>query len=281
MSETGEPPQRCATRCQRRKVLRQDVQVDSEDFERARRWLEEARAITVLTGAGISTDSGIPDFRGPNGVWTKNPAAEKASTLQNYLADPEVRRFAWQNRLPSPAWEARPSSGHMAIYDLERQGRLRAVVTQNIDELHQHAGHAQGNVIEVHGTMRWSRCWTCDDRRPTAETLAPVKAGDNAPHCLVCAADGRVGILKSDTVSFGQSLVPEVIDEAMRAADECDLLLAVGSTLSVFPAANVVPRAKSAGARVVIVNGQSTAMDRLADAVLLGQIGDLLPTLIT
>src|SRR3954452_25518201 len=128
-------------------ALGQDVLMISPDFERARGWIEAAQEITVLTGAGISTDSGIPDFRGPNGVWTKNPAAEKASTLQNYLADPQVRGFAWQNRLHSPAWDARPNSGHMAIYELERRGRLRAVVTQNIDELHQHAGHAHGNVI--------------------------------------------------------------------------------------------------------------------------------------
>ena len=256
--------------------LRQDVGVSGEEFEQARQWIADAQCITVFTGAGISTDSGIPDFRGPNGLWTKNPAAEKASTLQNYLADPDVRRFAWQNRLHSPAWDAVPNSGHLAIYELERQGRLRAVVTQNIDELHQRAGHLPVNVIEVHGTMRRSRCWSCDDRRPMQETLERVRAGEEDPHCLVCG----VGILKSDTVSFGQSLVPEVIDAAMRAADECDLLLAAGSTLSVFPAANVVPRARSSGARVVIVNGETTAMDRFADSVLIGSLGKLLPGLI-
>jgi NAD-dependent deacetylase len=255
---------------------RQDVVVISEEFESARAWISAAQRVTVFTGAGISTDSGIPDFRGPNGLWTKNPAAEKASTLQNYLADADVRRFAWQNRLHSPAWDAVPNRGHRAIFELERQGRLRAVVTQNIDELHQQAGHDPDNVIEVHGTMRWSRCWTCNDRRPMPETLARVRAGEEDPHCVVC----RSGILKSDTVSFGQSLVPEVIDAAMRAADDCDVLLAAGSTLSVFPAANVVPRAKASGARIVIVNGEPTAMDRYADALLIGSLGDLLPALI-
>jgi NAD-dependent deacetylase len=250
--------------------------VTGDDFDRARGWIVAAERITVFTGAGISTDSGIPDFRGPNGLWTKNPAAEKASTLLNYLADPEVRKFAWQNRLHSPAWDAVPNRGHLAIYELERQGRLLAVVTQNIDELHQRAGHAPGNVIEVHGTMRWSRCWTCDDRRPMQETLQRVRDGEEDPHCLVCG----VGVLKSDTVSFGQSLVPEVIDAAMRAADECDLLLAAGSTLSVFPAANVVPRAKAGGARIVIVNGEQTAMDRFADALVIGSLGEVLPALI-
>jgi NAD-dependent deacetylase len=257
-------------------VARQDVEVIGGEFERARGWIAEAKRVTVMTGAGISTDSGIPDFRGPNGLWTKNPAAEKASTLQNYLADPDVRCFAWQNRLHSPAWTAVPNSGHRAIYELERQGRLRAVVTQNIDELHQRAGHRPDKVIEVHGTMRWTRCWTCDDRRPMEEALDRVRAGEDDPQCLVC----HVGVLKSDTISFGQALVPEVIDAAMRAADECDVLLAAGSTLSVFPAANVVPRANANGACVVIVNGEPTGMDRFADAVLIGPLGELLPELI-
>src|SRR6478735_706148 len=117
----------------------------------ARRWVQDATRVTVLTGAGISTDSGIPDFRGPNGVWTKNPAAEKTATLQNYLADPEVRRVAWLNRMHSPAWLAEPNAGHAAIVELERQGKLVAVVTQNVDELHQQAGNAPAKVIEVHG----------------------------------------------------------------------------------------------------------------------------------
>jgi NAD-dependent deacetylase len=163
----------------------------------------------------------------------------------------------------------------MAIFELERQGRLRAVVTQNIDELHQRAGHQPDNVIEVHGTMRWSRCWECDDRRPMPETLARVRAGEDDPPCLVCG-----GVLKSDTISFGQSLIPDVINAAMRAADECDVLLVAGSSLSVFPAANVVPRAKAAGAQIVIVNGEPTAMDRFADGLLIGPLGELLPALI-
>ena len=260
--------------------LRQDAGVTADDFERARQWIAAATRVTVFTGAGISTESGIPDFRGPNGLWTKNPAAEKAATLQHYLADIDVRRLAWQNRLNSPAWAAVPNAGHMAIYELERQGRLRAVVTQNIDELHQQAGHRPEFVIEVHGTMRWSRCWTCGDRRPMAETLERVRAGNEDPSCLVCVERGIDGVLKSDTVSFGQPLVPEVIDAAMRAADDCDVLLAAGSSLSVFPAANVVPRAKFNGARVVIVNGQPTGMDSVADVVLIGPLGELLPDLI-
>jgi NAD-dependent deacetylase len=234
-----------------------------------------SQRIVVLTGAGISTDSGIPDFRGPNGLWTKNPGAEKAADLRFYLGDPEVRRAAWQNRLSTPAWTAAPNRGHAAIVDLERSGRLHAVVTQNIDGLHQKAGNDPERVIEVHGTVWWTRCWDCQDRRPMAESLERVRAGEDDPPCLVCG-----GILKSDTISFGQALVPEVIERAMRVSDECDLLIAVGSTLSVFPAANCVPRAKAGGATIVIVNGAETSMDRYADWLLVGQIGEILPALV-
>lgn len=245
------------------------------DVDTVRAWVGEAERITVLTGAGISTDSGIPDFRGPQGVWTKDPSAEKAATIEHYLADPDVRRRAWQTRLSTPAWRAEPNTGHRAIVELQRQGKLHAVVTQNIDGLHQKAGTDIELVVEVHGTIWFSRCWDCRDRKPMAETLDRVRAGEDDPACARCG-----GILKSDTISFGQALVPEVIDRALRVSEECDLLLAVGSTLSVYPAANCVPRAKSAGARVVIVNAGPTDMDRLADAVLRGQIGELLPKIV-
>jgi NAD-dependent deacetylase len=256
------------------------VGVTSDDLfpagtREARDEVAGAARVVVLTGAGISTDSGIPDFRGPNGLWTKNPAAEKSATLQNYLADPELRKVAWRNRLGTPAWTAEPNPGHHALVELERQGRLHALVTQNIDGLHQKAGHDPDKVIEVHGTVWWTRCWDCDDRRVMSETLDRVRAGEEDPPCRVCG-----GILKSDTISFGQALVPEVIDRALRVSEECDVLLAVGSTLSVFPAANCVPRAKSAGASVVIVNGDETAMDHYADHVLVGGISDILPVLL-
>ncbi|MEM9515932.1 MAG: Sir2 family NAD-dependent protein deacetylase [Actinomycetota bacterium] len=242
----------------------------------AREVIAGAQRVVVLTGAGISTDSGIPDFRGPNGLWTKNPKAEKASDISYYLNDPEVRQAAWQNRLTTPAWDARPNDGHAAIVELERRGQLHALVTQNIDGLHQKAGNDADRVIEVHGTIWYSRCWDCHDRRPMAETLERVRAGEEDPPCLVCG-----GILKSDTISFGQALVPEVIDRALRVSEESDVLLAVGSTLSVFPAANCVPRAKAAGATVIIVNGDETGMDRYADYLLLGSISDVLPALVT
>ncbi len=231
--------------------------------------------MVVLTGAGISTDSGIPDFRGPNGLWTKNPLAEKMSDIRYYLADPEVRKLAWQNRLHSPVWHVDPNDGHRALVDLEHTGKLHALVTQNIDELHQKAGSHPDLVVEVHGTMGHSRCWDCGDRLPMQETLDRVVAGEEDPPCLVCG-----GILKSDTISFGQSLVPEVIDRALRSAEECDVLLCVGSTLAVGPVNNMVPRAKYSGARIAIVNGDPTEMDALADAVIFGGISEILPTII-
>ena len=184
----------------------------------ARDALDASLRVVVLTGAGISTDSGIPDFRGPNGLWTKNPAAEKASNIEYYLNDPEVRRAAWQNRLTTPAWTAEPNPGHAAIVELERQGRLHGLVTQNIDGLHQKAGNDPDKVIEVHGTVWWTRCWECSDRRPMAEALDRVRAGEDDPPCLVCG-----GVLKSDTISFGQALVPEVIDRALQVSEKCDL----------------------------------------------------------
>jgi NAD-dependent deacetylase len=246
------------------------------DVAAAHDTLTQARRVVVLTGAGISTDSGIPDFRGPNGLWTKNPAAEKASNIRYYLDDPEVRRAAWQHRLDAPAFTAEPNAGHRAVVELERSGRLLAVITQNIDGLHQKAGNDPDKVIEVHGTVWFSRCWDCQDRRSMGETLERVRAGEDDPSCLVCG-----GILKSDTISFGQALVPDVIERAMRVSEQCDVMLAVGSMLSVFPAANCVPRAKAAGASVIIVNGQETAMDRYADQILVGPIGEILPVLVT
>jgi NAD-dependent deacetylase len=213
--------------------------------------------VVVLTGAGISTDSGIPDFRGPQGLWTKNPLAEKMSDIRYYLADPEVRKLSWQNRLSSPAWSAKPNAGHLALVELEKQGRLHALITQNIDELHQIAGNAPDKLIEVHGTMRKFMCWGCGMRGPMQRVLDRVRNGEEDPACRDCG-----GILKSDTISFGQQLVPEVIDRAMQAAAEADFFLAVGSTLQVYPVAGAVEIAHRAGAWVVILNAEPDAVRR-------------------
>jgi NAD-dependent deacetylase len=241
-----------------------------------RGWIEAASRVVVLTGAGISTDSGIPDFRGPQGLWTKNPLAEKMSDIRYYLADPEVRKLSWQNRLASPAWEARPNAGHRALVALEKQNKLHALITQNIDELHQIAGNSPARVIEVHGTMRKFMCWGCGMRGPMQRVLERVRAGESDPACRDCG-----GVLKSDTISFGQQLVPEVIDRAMQAAGEADLFLAIGSTLQVYPVAGAVELAQRAGAKIVIVNAQPTPFDEIADAVLRGSISEVLPAIIS
>ena len=243
-------------------------------MEDVRGWIAEAQRIVVLTGAGISTDSGIPDFRGPQGLWTRNPKAEKLSDIRYYMSDPEVRRLAWQSRLEHTAWQAQPNAGHKALVELERRGKLHALVTQNIDELHQLAGHAADKVIEVHGTIRKVVCMSCGERAPMEKALARVRSGEADPACRTCG-----GILKSATISFGQQLVPEVIDRAMQCAAEADLLLAVGSSLQVYPIAGAVPLAKRAGARVVIVNAEPTPFDDLADAVFNDSISAVLPAL--
>ena len=245
------------------------------DLDLAARWIAGSRRIVVLTGAGISTDSGIPDFRGPGGVWTRDPDAEKLSDIRYYLADPKIRAKAWQARLHHEAWDAKPNAGHRALVALERQGRLHALITQNIDELHQHAGSDPARVIEVHGTVHRVMCWQCGQRTPMHEALERVRAGDADPGCWTCG-----GILKSDTISFGQALEPEVIERALLAAGEADLFIAVGSTLAVYPVAGAVPIARDAGARIIIVNDARTEMDELAHLLLRGNASEILPRIV-
>ncbi len=252
-----------------------------DGLERARRIVAGSERTVVLTGAGISTDSGIPDFRGPNGVWTKDPGAEKMATLQTYMTDPDVRRRAWRNRLESPTWEAEPNAGHRALVALERRGVLHTLVTQNVDGLHQAAGTDPERVVEIHGTMREVLCMSCGARSAMSDVLERVRAGEEDPPCTedrgatVCG-----GILKSATISFGQNLVPDDLVRAEEAARTCDLLLAVGSTLSVYPAAGLVPTAHLSGAHVVIVNAEPTEYDSIADAVVRGPMSLVLPALL-
>jgi NAD-dependent deacetylase len=247
----------------------------SPSIETVRSWIDTSTRIVAFTGAGISTESGIPDFRGPQGVWTQDPKAEKLSDIHYYMSDPEVRKLAWRRRVDHPAWSATPNKGHLALVDLERRGKLHALVTQNIDGLHQRAGNTPRKVIEVHGTMHEIMCMACAWRGPAQPVLDRVRAGEDDPPCERCG-----GILKSATISFGQALVPEVIARAMRAASEADLLLAIGTSLQVYPAASAVPAAKTAGARVVIVNAQPTPFDDMADLVFHASIGSVLPELL-
>jgi NAD-dependent deacetylase len=240
----------------------------------ASRLLAEAGRITVLTGAGISTDSGIPDFRGPNGVWTRDPTAQRLSTLAAYRADPELRRESWRRRLAHPAWTAEPNEGHRALVALERAGRLLALITQNIDGLHQAAGSDPRLVIELHGTLARTECLGCGARGEMADALRRVRAGAADPDCERCG-----GILKSATVSFGQRLDPMVLAQARAAAGAAEVLLVVGSSLTVQPAAGLVGLGAAAGADVVIINADPTPYDELATVVLHGPIGELLPAM--
>ncbi|MFV1991674.1 MAG: NAD-dependent deacetylase [Acidimicrobiales bacterium] len=245
------------------------------DVDLLRTMVRSARNVMVLTGAGISTDSGIPDFRGPQGVWTKNPEAEKMATLQHYMADVEVRKRAWRHRLDAAAWEAKPNEGHRALLTLEQLGKLDVLVTQNVDGLHNMVGHSLSRIIEIHGTMRDAECLACGYRDDMQKVLDRVRDGDQDPACPDCH-----GILKSATISFGQGLREADLLRAEEAAVACDLILAIGSTLSVYPIAAVVPRAHATGARVAIVNGAPTEMDGLADLILRGSISQTLSELV-
>jgi NAD-dependent deacetylase len=234
-------------------------------------WAVPVTSVAVLTGAGISTDSGIPDFRGPQGLWTQNPAAERLSTYEAYLSDPALRRRSWQARLAHPAWSAGPNAAHAAL------ARLGAaidtwVITQNIDGLHQRAGTPEDRVLELHGTMYRVVCVGCDARSEMAATLDRVRVGEADPACERCG-----GILKSATVMFGQPLDHAVLSAAVRAAAGCDLMLAIGSTLTVEPAASLCSVATDAGARLVIINRDPTPYDPLAAEVIREPIGAAVP----
>jgi NAD-dependent deacetylase len=246
----------------------------NDDVGRVAGWVA-AGGVVALTGAGISTASGIPDYRGPNGLWTRDPSAMRMSSYDNYVGDSDVRRRSWAARTNHPAWTAAPNPAHRALVDLERRGLLSATLTQNIDGLHQRAGADPGRVIEVHGTIHEAVCVGCDSRTPMADQLQRVRAGDPDPSCEACG-----GVLKSATISFGQPLDRAVFDRARRVAAGAATLLAVGSSLSVQPAAGLCLIAIEAGARLVIVNAQPTAYDELADAVIRDPIEAVLPALV-
>jgi len=249
--------------------------VDADPMDVARALLDGAHRIVALTGAGISTDSGIPDFRGPNGLWTKDPDAERYATIGPYLADADLRRRAWQRRLENPVFGARPNAGHHALVGLERRGRLHLLVTQNVDGLHLAAGNDPARVVEAHGSIREARCVDCGWSAPMAEVLDRVRSGEVDPRCPECG-----GIVKSATVYFGEALDPGRLDRALGAVEEADLLLAVGTSLKVQPIAGMVRRAVAARVPVVIVNGEPTSHDRSAAVVVRGSISEVLPGLL-
>ncbi|MFE2881519.1 Sir2 family NAD-dependent protein deacetylase [Streptomyces sp. NPDC059272] len=231
--------------------------------------------VALLTGAGISTDSGIPDYRGPNGLWRKDPEAEKLVTYDYYMGDPEIRRRSWQLRRQTQALKAEPNAAHRAVVELERAGVPVRVITQNVDGLHQLAGLPARKVLELHGTAREFTCTRCHARGPMADAIARVEAGEDDPGCLVCG-----GILKSATVYFGEQLDPVVLGEAAAVTKACQVFVAVGSTLQVHPAAGLAGVAVDHGARLIIVNAEATPYDELADEVVREPIGTALPRLL-
>jgi NAD-dependent deacetylase len=240
-------------------------------FEQAAELIAQSSRVVGFTGAGISTESGIPDFRSPNGVWAKNRIIEYSEFINSRAGRIET----WRQKVTM--WpemrDAQPNAGHRAFVELERQGKLRAMITQNIDGLHQRAGNT--NAIELHGTMVEAECLTCGARISRDEAVERVEGGDLAPECDMCG-----GLLKSATISFGQSMPMLAMKAAVEASQDCDVFLAVGSSLLVYPAASLPEIAKVSGAALIIINRTPTQLDGIADLVVNEEIGKALPRLV-
>jgi NAD-dependent deacetylase len=238
-------------------------------------WMRDVTRVAVLSGAGISTGSGIPDYRGPDGIWTRNPAAAAAFTLDTYLADPEVRTRFWRTYVDHPAWQAQPNAAHHALTRLDKSGIAVRVLTQNIDGLHQRTGLAERKVLELHGTMWTTTCTRCHTTMPTQRVRDRLTAGEHDPHCTSCGA-----ILKLDTVLFGENLNPAIVGRAVAIVSNTPLLLAVGSSLLVEPAAQLCRVAVERGAHLVVINRDPTPYDDLATGVIRADVTDAVPDLV-
>lgn len=246
-----------------------------EDLARAAGWIRATDRLVALSGAGVSTASGVPDFRGPQGMWTRDPASERLATFDAYVSDPEVRRAVWRWRLETLAAATVPNDAHRALADLERRGHLHTLVTQNVDGLHLAAGSSPDRVVEIHGTIHEVVCLSCGRRIPMADVVTRLGAGEDDPHCLVCG-----GLLKSATVSFGQSLDPALLQRAHDATMGCEVFLAVGSSLIVHPVALLPRTALEVGAKLIVVNNELTPYDDRADAVFHADVVEVLRQLV-
>ena len=242
-------------------------------IEQARGWIAQAQRVVGFTGAGISTESGIPDFRSPNGVWARN----RTVYFDEFVRDESARVEAWRQKVES--WpemrDGQPNLGHMAFVELAEQGKLTAMITQNIDGLHQRSGLAASLILELHGTTVDAVCLSCSHRIPMDEAVDRIKGGEQAPKCRRCG-----GILKTATVSFGQAMPQDVMREAESAVVSCEVFLAVGSSLVVHPAASLPLIAKRAGAKLIIINRTETPLDDIADLVVNDEIGKVLPQMV-
>ena len=237
-----------------------------EDIDKVARFVHESNRIVVFTGAGVSTESGISDFRSPDGIWSRYDPED--FTLQKFVADPEARKRNWQLRKELISANYQPNPAHYAIAELEKMGKLTCVITQNIDGLHLAAGNTEEKIIELHGTIKFAKCLECDDRLPMTEVLQRIDDGEEDPHCKKCG-----GLLKAATVAFGEAMPLDKMSQAEAHSQDCDLFIVVGSSLVVFPAANMPLIAKRAGTRLVIVNNTPTDMDSIADVVIHAQAG--------
>jgi NAD-dependent deacetylase len=235
--------------------------------------LRESRRAVIFTGAGMSTESGIPDFRSPGGIWTKMMPVE----FQDYVSDPQARRVSWQRRFEmEETWnKVAPNDGHRAVADLVASGKVSHVITQNIDALHQAGGVPDEKVIELHGNTRHAKCLDCGRRVEIADVRSHFEAHGDAPDCADCG-----GIVKTATISFGQPLPEGEMARAEAASLACDLMLVLGSSLAVFPAASFPLLAKRNGARLAILNRDETPQDRFADLVINAEIGPTLRAVI-
>jgi NAD-dependent deacetylase len=231
-----------------------------------------SKRIVVFTGAGVSTESGIPDFRSPGGIWSKFDPDE--FTYQKFLSSPETRKKQWQMLKSFVGMEAgpEPNPAHYAIAELEKMGKLDCVITQNVDNLHQKAGVPEDKVFELHGNMRWVRCLSCGKRSPVEEIQRRLAEGIEIPDCDSCH-----GILKPDAVFFGESLPPQVLSEATQRSRNCALFITIGSTLVVYPAAYMPSYAVEAGAKLIIINLMPTPMDRHAAIFIQAKAGEVMP----
>jgi len=227
-----------------------------------------AKRVVVFTGAGVSTESGIPDFRSPGGIWEKFDPDD--FTYQKFVRDPQARKKQWQMlREGGLTTEAKPNPAHYAIAELDKLGKLDCVITQNVDNLHQKAGVPADKVFELHGNMQWAVCLSCGRRYPFGQVKARLDQGEEMPDCEVCH-----GILKPDAVFFGEPLPRNVLEEATLRSTKCDLFIVIGSTLIVYPAAYMPMYAVDSKAKLVIINLSSTPMDRQADVLIRAKAGE-------
>jgi NAD-dependent deacetylase len=244
-----------------------------QQLQDAAELIQQANRIVVLTGAGISTESGIPDFRSPGSIWQRQPPV----SYQDFLTKPRSRQEYWQTRhnFSSQVAAAQPNAAHRALVELERRQKLLAVITQNFDGLHQDAGHPPDHVIELHGTSRYAACTLCGARSSMSELQQRIDAGEVDPTCSICG-----GYLKSATILFGQSLPQTALARAKALSEECDLFLVVGSSLKVIPAATLPRLALKRNVPLIIINLQATPLDDYADVVIHEKAGEVLPAII-